>query len=236
MGLDIYVGSFTRYYCEDWQLITQQVHGEEVIVVRLGDSQGDAPPTRDEVFPSVIAWREALNRSKDFRLDWEEDPTGPYFTDKPTWDAYGSLMLWHAYAAYPKMKRPQGFVDDWSSDPAFRACTRKGWLGTKNPFAAFGQLVLGCEWWLPCQLPGVLRINDVGGEEKQVGSSFDLLKQLDDLNAQTWRADVKQLQEWAAAGVDFQAPMELGARYALAVFHHLAQKAIENRLPMVLDY
>lgn len=236
MGLDVYVGSFTRYYCQDWQLITQQMQDEEVIVVRLGD-EGEPPPGREEVLPSVKAWREALKRTNDFVVDWEEDPDAPYFTDKPTWDAYGSLMLWHAYTAHPKMKRPQGFVDDWSKDAAFRACSRKGWFGSlKNPFAAFGQLVLGCEWWLPCKLPGVLRIDDVGGSEKQVGSSIDLLKQLDDLNAQTWRADSKQLQEWRAAGVDFQAPMEVGARYALAVFQELAKKSIEHRLPMILDY
>ncbi|MBT9588610.1 hypothetical protein IV102_35055 [bacterium] len=235
MGLDVYVGSFTRYYCRDWQLITQQTLGENVRVVRLGD-QDDDPPDRDEALCAARSWREALNRGKDYQLDWEEDPTGPYFTDKPAWDAHGSLMLWFAYAAQPKMKRPQGYVDDWSSDPAFRACARKGWFGPKNPQAAFGQMVLGCEWWLPCQLPGVLCLDDIGGNEKQVGSSIDLLKQLDDLNARTWQADKKQLQEWVAEGVEYQAPMELGARFALSVFHNLAQKSIEHRLPMLLDY
>lgn len=193
-------------------------------------------PNREEVVAAVRAWRDNLNQRVPYHLDWDEDPSAPYFTDKPAWDSYGSLMLWLAYAHQPKLKRPLDFVEDWSSDPAFRACTRKGWFGLRNPKAAFGQLVLSCEWWLPCPLPGVISLTDLGGNEKQVGSTFDLLNQLDDLNARTWRADKQLLEEWAAAGAGYQAPLEVGARFAFSLFHQLAQKSLEHRLPMLLDY
>lgn len=62
MGLDVYVGSFTRYYCQDWQLITQQLFGQSVLVVRPQENDDAGLPSREEVLAAVRAWRDNLNQ------------------------------------------------------------------------------------------------------------------------------------------------------------------------------
>lgn len=228
MGLDIYVGSFTRYYCQDWQTIVQQQFSN-VQVVRLSDDADDTLPDSKTVYEDVSAWRQWLNDGE-VAFDWNEDPAGQYFTDKPNWDCLGSLILWAAYSAQPHLKRPEGFVEDWASDPAFLACSNAQFRG------CYGVGLLTCEWWLPCELPGVAMLSDLGGREIQVGSSLDLLAELDRLNSATWRASEEQIATWSKESPEHQSALDVGARFAFAVLRQLAQKSIEHRLPMLLDY
>src|SRR5512139_2610382 len=99
MGLDIYVGSLTRYFARDWKTILEQLaeRGEipEVRVVRASEPK-DAIADPEQLRPTVLAWRQALSAGLaehlSAPLDWDESATAPYFTDKPSWDCYGALL------------------------------------------------------------------------------------------------------------------------------------------------
>jgi hypothetical protein len=237
MGLDVYVGPFTRYFCGDWKTVVQQQSEVPVMVVRPPGQEIDDSLNPAEVEQDLHSWRQMLNQGpfKGNPLDWHESASAPYFTDKPDWDAYASLQLWAAYSFQPKMKRPDEFVEDWEGDPAYQACSYNGELKPKP--ATQCQLVLGCEWWLPCSVPGIFQLVPPGRDTPvQVGSSLDLVEELEKLNARTWKASEEQLADWMRAGSEPRAPLEQGAKFAFAVFLELARQATQNKLPMLLDY
>lgn len=68
------------------------------------------------------------------------------------------------------------------------------------------------------------------------GSVHASRDELTALNRKTWKADELDIDQWRRDGTEHRAPMEIGAKFAYAIFYHLAEKAIENRLVMLLDY
>jgi hypothetical protein len=235
MGLDLYVGPLTRYYAGDWETIVQQAGreaGMEVIVLRGGEP-GDSDEEFDEIHSTVLAWRDALARelreSAGVELDWREDPDAPYFTDKPTWDCYSSLLLWAAYEEHPELARPAEHVEDWGKDRAFQANYES--RNTRYP-----HLLLDTEFWLPADFPFTFEGADPMDKDLVFGSSPRLLSELEQLNERTWRADDRAIKEWRAGSAEYRAPLEEGARFAFAVFYELAQESVRHRLPMKLDY
>jgi len=125
MGLDVYVGSLTRYYAGDWELIAQQVAREAGVplqIVRTNADPADAIRDPAIIGPVVNRWRDQLSASLSEHLsaplDWNEEADQPYFTDKPAWDCYSGLMLWAAYSEHPELKRPDDNAEDFGHDPA----------------------------------------------------------------------------------------------------------------------
>src|SRR5947207_13965109 len=114
MVLDIYVGSLTRYYAQDWETIVQQWGREQGLPVEVRRSQ-PSPPDRITdpavIRPAMIKWRSNLNEALSSRLgvelDWEEAPDAAYFTDKPGWDGYGGLVLLYAREVKTQLTRPE---------------------------------------------------------------------------------------------------------------------------------
>ena len=91
MGLDVYVGSLTRYY----------VAGPADVVERIARHQ-DLPATdgleaEEVIRAAVVSWRQGLSRWLGDRLagplDWDASGPAPCFTDKPGWDGYGGTLL-----------------------------------------------------------------------------------------------------------------------------------------------
>ena len=126
MGLDIYVGSYSRYFTGNWENIVQQRGREEgwdVHIVRPANDE-DAITDPKVVRPAVLEWRnsisEGLGDNLKEQLDWDESDDAPYFTDKPAWDGYGSLLLWAAYSEHPELTRPAAATEDWDPYPAFQ--------------------------------------------------------------------------------------------------------------------
>src|SRR5207249_5208071 len=133
MGLDVYVGSLTRYYAQDWETIVQQWGREQGLPVEVRRSQA-SPPDRitdpTVIRPDMIKWRSDLNQALSSRLgvelDWEEAPDAPYFTDKPGWDGYGGLVLLAAHEENPQLKPPTRVsLDSWKKDQALRVSSTK---------------------------------------------------------------------------------------------------------------
>jgi hypothetical protein len=162
-------------------------------------------------------------------LDWTEDSKAPYFTDKPTWDCYADLLLWAAYDEQPQLARPYDHVEEWSKNAGYKLCTADG-------FRPRYSHLYDVELWLPCPFGFVFKTADVGGNPVLIGSGIALLRQLEDLNRRTWRADSDLLEKWALDGSDHGAPLETGARFSFALFMKLARHSAERKLPMRLDW
>jgi AcrR family transcriptional regulator len=85
LGLDIYVGSFTRYYSGEWELVAARVArelGATFAVVRQHNPP-DAIRDPEEIRSIVLEWRKGLAESLASHLpeplDWDESPDAPYF-------------------------------------------------------------------------------------------------------------------------------------------------------------
>ena len=236
MGLDVYVGSLSRYYSQDWETVVQRAGREGGVPVEVIGQQGlkDEGADPATIREAVLAWRaqlaEALADSLEEPLDWREDLDAPYFTDKPAWDCYSALLLWAAYAEHPELERPEGCVEDWSTDQAYRLCS------SAEPGTHYPNLLKGTEWWLPTELPFVFTAADPSGAVAVFGSSVRLAAELSELNSRTWKADPDTLVAWRRNGAEYGSPLEVGARFAFAVFEGLAREAVQHRLVMKLDY
>jgi hypothetical protein len=104
VGLDVYVGSLTRYYLE----------GSADVVERIAHHQGlpvdDGQDGEEVIRAAVLRWRDGLSRWLGDRLagplDWDESGPAPCFTDKPGWDGYGGALLLAAHDEHPGLPPP----------------------------------------------------------------------------------------------------------------------------------
>ena len=181
-----------------------------------------------------LAWRSALSDSLGSKialpLDWDEALEAPYFTGRPGWDGFGSLVLWAAYAEHPALRRPATLPEEWDNDPALMRSNVAGFR------SRYSHLVRNVELWLPSPFEFTFEGEDIDGRRVVVGSTTTLRRQLDDLNAATWKADANTVAGWGREPLAAEAPLELCARYAFAVLLDLARRAVEHKLPMKLDY
>ncbi|SKA24322.1 hypothetical protein SAMN02745126_04392 [Enhydrobacter aerosaccus] len=236
MALDVYVGSLTRYYAGEWENVAEKAARER------GERQNQNPARRapdqigesDRIRLRVLEWRTVLARSLgdniDEPLEWNEAARAPYFTGRPGWDGFGSLVLWAAYAEHPLMSLPSALPEEWDNDPALIRSNAEGFR------SRYSHLVRNVELWLPCAFRFTFEGQDVDGRRIVVGSVNTLASQLADLNGATWKVDEEELSSWERRRPGADATLELRARYAFAVMRNLARQALEHSLPMKLDY
>jgi hypothetical protein len=238
MALDVYVGSLTRYYAGDWQSIADTTRprgrGARKAPMRVGDPRTtNLGADRERIRGAVLAWREGLGRALQPHLaeplDWSEAAEAPWFTGRPGWDGFGSLVLWAAYAEQPALRRPAALTEEWDDDPAL---VRSNAPGFRSRYA---HLVRNVELWLPAAFDFTCEDEDIDGRRIIVGSATTLARQLGELNAATWKMDAGELVALSRRRPPGTS-LEVCARHALAVMSGLARQAIEHRLPMKLDY
>ena len=221
MGLDVYVGSLTRYYVEGSADVVDR------IARRQGLPVGDGQDAEEVIRTAVVRWRDRLSSWLGDRLagplDWDESGLAPCFTDKPGWDGYGGVLLLAAHDEHPELPAPARVSADWPDDPAYQAASAPG-AGSR-----YHQL-LTPELWLPCRFDFTVRTQDPTGEEVELGSSEALLGQLELLSAR-YRLD-SQPPELAADGRSLSA----AAGNGLAVLRRLAERSVVSRVPMKLDF
>lgn len=236
MALDVYVGSLTRYYAGDWENIAERSARERGAGRPPGrvhrSPQGAAES--DRIQAAVLQWRTNLGASLGNTvvapLDWDESPDVPYFTARPGWDGFGSLVLWAAYAEHPGLRRPASLPEEWDDDPALMRCNAEGVR------SRYSHLVRNVELWLPARFEFTFEGEDVDGRRIVVGSSLTLARQLAELNDATWKGGDSETADWARRRPPQDGSLEAKARYAFAVLLDLVQRAGEHRLPMKLDF
>ena len=235
MALDVYVGSLTRYYSGDWESVSdrtsrgRKAKAEADQLRRAGVSKKEYEP----IHASVLAWRRTLDGALAPHLaeplSWNETPEAPWFADRVGWDGFGSLVLWAAYTEQPTLSRPASLPKEWDEDAALMRSNAEGFR------SRYSHLVRNVELWLPTTLDFTVEGEDVDGRRIVIGSSTVLRRQLGELNAATWKMDGDEMaaaiRERPSGG-----SLEDAARHALAMMSRLVQEAVENRLPMKLDY
>jgi hypothetical protein len=221
VGLDVYVGSLTRYYVESSADVVERIARHQGMAV------SDGQDAEEVIRAAVMGWRDGLSRwlgdRLDGPLDWDESGPAPCFTDKPGWDGYGGTLLLAAHDEHPELPAPAQVSADWPDDPAYQAASAPG-AGSR-----YHQL-LTPELWLPCRFAFTVRTQDITGEEVELGSSMALLDQLEVLSTR-YRLD-GQPPDPAADGHSLSA----AAGNGLAVLRRLAERSVINRLPMKLDF
>jgi hypothetical protein len=120
--------------------------------------------------------------------------------------------------------------EEWDNDPAL---VRSNVAGFRSRYS---HLVRNVELWLPNAFDFTFEGEDVDGRRVVVGSTATLRRQLEDLNAATWKADDEIVAAWGRDALADNAPLEQNARYAYAVLLDLAERSVELRLPMKLDH
>ena len=259
MGLDVYVGTLTRYLVGDWELATEQFAREagiELSVVRANPEPEDAITDPDVVRDAVLDWRRAYERELGVEFSWAEADDMPYFTDKPDWSGYFGLLFLAAHDEHPDVPLPDELPEEPTGHPLLERVLGQPKRGlfrrAREPEAERRYFALyGPELWLPVDADATWRGPFLNGEELEMSSIGSLLAQLRDL-ARRLGADDDELARWRSqddrpvAGsfeVDGQTFQELGratlldeGRFGLAVFLDLAERAVEHRLPVKLDY
>jgi hypothetical protein len=236
MALDVYVGSLARYYAGEWENIAEKTARERGAQYQIGRPGGSADRLKDpQRIPSaVLAWRATLSESLGSKitlpLDWDENLEAPYFTGRPGWDGFGSLVLWAAYAEHRALREPATLPEEWDNDPALMRSNVAGFR------SRYSHLVRNVELWLPSPFEFTFEGEDIDGRRVVVGSTTTLRRQLDELNAATWKAEANTVAGWSREPPAAEAPLELCARYAFAVLLDLTRRAVEHKLPMKLDY
>ena len=115
MGLDVYVGSLTRYYVEAAADVLERIARHQGIAA-------DGQDAEEVIRAAVLRWREGLNRWLGDRLagplDWDESAPAPCVTDKPGWDGYGGVLLLAAHDEHPELQPPAPSFDGHSLSAA----------------------------------------------------------------------------------------------------------------------
>ena len=234
MGLDIYVGTFHRYYGGQWETMVQQMargSGLEVQILRpqpgvLDRLRSWLRPKRDPA-KEVERWKGRLSAAAGVPVDWNEHPGAEYFTDKPGWDCYGALLLWAA-CEERGAGRPET-AESWEKNPLLIEA-----MG--NPVSKYRHLLGNTEIWLPVDFAEPFEAETLPGGEMMFGSAPRLASQLASLNASIWRVGEPEISEWRREAPEWGSPLEESARFGFAVLSELTALAIQHRLPMKLDY
>jgi hypothetical protein len=243
VGLDVYVGSLTRYYLEDWLTVVQQAgaaSGMEVQVVRSEAAPDDRVTDPEEVRGAVLAWCDGLGHALGIACEWPESADSPYWTDKPDWDGYGAVVLAAAYDERPDLRpassgllRRKASPDkprDFGEARAYQAASA-------NP-TRYPSLLGGTEWWLPIgPNPGSWAAPRVSGEVTRMSTVENLGSELVDLAARSGLLDGMNREDVLQRGVSSPgASLDEVAPFGLALLLGLAERALLHRQPLLLDY
>ncbi|MBI5155578.1 hypothetical protein HZA57_10115 [Candidatus Poribacteria bacterium] len=239
MALDIYLGPLTRYYAGEWENVAQRharENGLEYRVIRevTEDEGGEAITAPEQIRDLIIEWRTVMNRALEGQLtaplDWIEDAAGPYYSDRPHWDGYGGLLLLAAYEKHTEQSPPEDMPEKWMEDPVLTASCDNNFSGTEYP------CILAPELWLPGDFRFVFKFPMLSGREALISSTAGLIAQLELLNERTFKSSPVERREWRRHAPELEGSFAEAARFGIAVFMEMAERAHTEGIPFKLDY
>lgn len=256
MGLDIYAGTFTRYYAQNWKTITQQwaeENGYAFSCITANSDENDGETlSPDEIKGDMENYRNQIlaaitPQGQPTYAPWVEDNQKPYYTDKPDWDAFGALLL---YAAAEKLNAPlpvtvpKGF--DFNTYPLIKKMQEtegKNW-----------SLFSGATCWIPIEEPFYFQGPMPTGAAAVIGTVGGLKAELEKINSFRWQADEEIILSWkktegyvadstiSAEGQIIktaeyeQHNTESLAKYAFALFWEAVSFSLNQNVPVLLDF
>lgn len=233
MAFDIYAGPFTRYYRRDWENTMQRearLKGTEYKMIYAGGDPGPPPPAH-EIRETVNAWRGAIILALAphgiEKLDWPEADGTEYFTKRPGWGGYSGLLLWAAYAERPDKEPPFELPKSWADDSVYQSVMANG-------HSLHFVTILLASVWLPGDFDFCFKFPGLVEQEVMIGSCKGLRDQLRELEHKPlkWKKP-SLLQKFRG---DDAVPLEEAAKAGHACFSALAEKAVENGLPIILSF
>lgn len=197
MGLDLYVGTLTRYYSRDWKNITQQLAEAKGLKCEMLDGCGnEIKPEQDkkvieQIRDAVCQWADNLAANIEPPLQspmWDEKGEHDYFTDKPDWMAYGALVMLQA-CRFLDSPLPEYVDTGWN---AFDEPVVKKAMSQELPSSLLSDVSV----WLP--VPGKIYFaaSLPNGNEVTFSTVEMLRQELDDLNQKMWEADEATILSW----------------------------------------
>ena len=196
MGLDIYSGQMTRYYCRNWETIVQQQAKEDGIECELITPTGKIKPVRDQTEINcnrefIGGWMEHIAERLKLPVApplWDEYKECGYYTDKPDWEAFGALALVQSCLCLDR-PCPEFIENGYNAyvDPAVKEAEEQ-----KTPISLLRDVGI----WLP--IPDDIIVNDFyPTNERGMLSTVSLLKhELEELNRRLWQADEQTILSW----------------------------------------
>lgn len=256
MGLDIYSGTLTRYYCWNWKTITQNLAENLGMNFVMKSPEGDMIPIENEdekrkMEEAVKEWQmNFLSAIPDeYKVEaWLEDNEHAYYTDKIDWLARGAIIIYQLATIlnkpFPKIIN-RDF--DFENHPLCQEASSKGiYTSINNTFM-----------WFPLKGDVLFQYFDIYGE-KTIMASIDLLQmELEKLNAATWQADEETILSWRET--EYYEPIEGEksfwskfirksksdipnyyteslAKCAFSILYKTVKFAQKESLPIVLNY
>lgn len=232
MAFDIYAGGFARFYAREWENVVQ-AHARETgmhyQMIYPGDDPG--PADWDEVAEAVQRWRQAiiagLGEHAPVNLDWSEDRSGPYFTDRPGWEGYSGLVVMAACTALgeplPDRLDEDALVSEVvqrTYDPELRGAFRS---------------ITRTQLWLPGTFEFSFDFVNLCDEQIHIASLQLLNKNLAELKERQ-QIDEGEAEAVLREGCGEDADVRTMGVFGYAVFAKVARQALENRLPMILSF
>lgn len=199
MGLDIYAGTYARYYARNWKTAAQQYcenNGIQYSLIKSTQSDEEQIKLKEEQTEQLVMnWQEQLvnalkNSGVEKAVVWKEDVDKiPYYTNKPDWDAYGALLLFVA-AKLLKKKYPENYKKNTKYQQVLDI------LGIQeSPFKDWS-LFSGVQNYVPIDDRLVFRYPLANGKETMLGTIVCLKYELTKINDICWKADEEQILKW----------------------------------------
>lgn len=251
MGLDLYAGTFTRYYIRNWKTVVEAWAEANGVDFKRTETEDEEKLSPEEVQEIVCAWRDemlqAVTPENQLPETWEESNDKAYYTDKPDWDAFGAMLLVTAAHTY---------------EETIPETLEKGWDFTEHPlikrlaedhehvYSLFRSVMV----WVPItKSTMVFRGPMPTGNEVMIGTLGALEQELEHINEICWLAKEETILSWtetegypAKTLKDVETGTEDGkketysteslAKFAFSIFWRAMKFAKENRTPVLFDY
>lgn len=191
----------------------------------------DAPASRGG--SGFADWDESLRATlaaRGFSPPPDSADTTVAASEELGWGGHGALVLWAAYAEHPERSRPLMEPDEWHKDPAVLASAAPGFP------TRYATLVRGAELWVPGDFEGVVEVPSPGGDVLDAGAIGALVRELDALNAATWRATAAEVLGWRDTVDAASSRLEDLARRGFSTFFRVLSRARAKPLAVWLDY
>lgn len=234
MAFDIYVGPISRYSANDWKNLGQlaaEAHGIAYQIVRPNEGALGGLFAKRRARKAYERWLDGLRADlgkAGFRASWNDAPNLPYFTERPGWEGYASLLGKYAHLLLPGHPEPAHAirVDQLAEYPVFNQA-----LELPQSFGVLAQ----CTMWVPGNFPGVMTTQSLSGQSIGI-ASVDALNQVIEEVCHLWGKERAFFEENAIDQPLEETPFEEAAAYGLATFSRMAREAQKNGLPMMLDF